>query len=380
MHIEEFKLERFFAKYEFNAPYLLCSSDPEPFLMEDILNFEEGSLENLKKQWLGYTETQGNPKLRDEIAKLYEKISSENILVHSGAEEGIFIFMNVALKSGDHVISMFPAYQSLYEIAKSIGCEVTKWELNEKDKWELDIEFLKQNIRKNTKAIILNCPHNPTGYVMSKEKLMQIIDIARKENIFIFSDEVYRFLEYKEEDRLPAICDVYENGVSVGGMAKAFALPGLRISWTATGNKNILEKMARFKDYTTICNSAPSEFLAIIAVKNKRKIFKRNLEIISSNLKMLNSFFDKYKDIFNWQLPKAATIAFPGIKLDIDVEKFCLDLIEKKGVFLLPSTKYDFGNKNFRIGFGRKNMPEALKQFEKYIIENYSTSIMVAPR
>ncbi len=343
--------------------------------MEDILNFEPGSLEGLKKQWLGYTETQGNPKLRDEITKLYEKINSENILVHSGAEEGIFIFMNVALKAGDHVIAMFPAYQSLYEIAKSIGCEVTKWEVNEKDKWELDIEFLKQNIRKNTKAIILNCPHNPTGYVMSKEKLMQIVDIAKKENIIIFSDEVYRFLEYKEEDRLPAICDVYENGVSVGAMAKAFALPGLRISWTATKNKNILEKMAKFKDYTTICNSAPSEFLAIIAIKNKEKIFERNLEIISRNLKTLNNFFDKYKDIFNWQTPKASTITFPGIKLDINVEKFCVDLIEKQGVFLLPSTKYDFGDKNFRIGFGRKNMPEALKLFEVYVTENCLTLV-----
>ncbi len=370
MQIEEFKLERFFAKHEFKAPYLLCSSDPEPFLMEELLNFEPGAFENLKKIWLGYTETQGNPKLREEITKLYEKISPENVLVHSGAEEGIFIFMNVALKPGDHVISMFPAYQSLYEVAKSIGCEVTKWELSEKDKWELDIEFLKQNIKKNTKAIILNCPHNPTGYVMNKEKLMQIVDIARKENIFIFSDEVYRFLEYRSEDRLPAVCDAYENGISVGAMAKAFALPGLRIAWTATRNKNILEKMAKFKDYTTICNSAPSEFLAIIAVKNREKIFKRNLEIISSNLKLLNSFFDKYKDIFNWQAPKAATIAFPGIKLNMDVEKFCIDLIEKRGVFLLPSTKYDFGNKNFRIGFGRKNMPFCLEKFEEYLSQN----------
>ena len=373
--LEEFKLERFFAKYEFEAPYLLCSSDPESFLVENLLNFEPNSFEGLKKQWLGYTETQGGIKLREEIINLYEKISIKDVLVHSGAEEGIFIFMNVVLKPQDHVITMFPAYQSLYEIARSIGCEITKWELNEKDKWELDIDFLKRSIKKNTKAIILNCPHNPTGYVMSKEKLMQIVDIARKENIFIFSDEVYRFLEYKAEDRLPAVCDVYENGISVGGMSKAFALPGLRICWTATRNKNILNQMAKFKDYTTICNSAPSEFLAIIAIKNKEKIFKRNIEIISGNLKLLHSFFDRYKDLFNWQLPKAGTIAFPAIRFDADIERFCIDLVEKKGVFLLPSTKYDFGNKNFRIGFGRKNMPECLERFEEYLIQNKSNTI-----
>ena len=371
MRIEEFKLERFFAKYEFKAPHLLCSSDPESFSIEELLDLEPDSMESFKKQWLGYTETQGNPKLRKEITKLYEKINPENILVHSGAEEGIFIFMNVALKPCDHIITMFPAYQSLYEVAKSVGCEVTKWVLDENDSWELNIDFLKQNIKKNTKAIILNCPHNPTGYVMSKDKLMQIVDIARKENIFIFSDEVYRFLEYKDEDRLPAICDVYENGISIGGMSKAFALPGLRICWTATKNKEILNQIAKFKDYTTICSSAPSEFLSELAIRNKERIFRRNIEIILHNLKILNVFFDKYKDIFNWQLPKAGTIAFPGIKLDVDVEIFSIDLIEKKGVFLLPGTKYDFGNKNFRIGFGRKNMPDALKLFEGYIIENH---------
>ena len=369
MQIEEFKLERFFAEYEFKTPYLLCSSDPEAFSIEELLSFESGSFENMKKIWLGYTETQGNPKLREEITKLYEKVNPENVLVHSGAEEGIFIFMNVALQAGDHVIAMFPAYQSLYEVAKSIGCEVTKWKLNEKNRWELDLDFLKQNIKKNTKAIIINCPHNPTGYVMSKEKLMQIVDIARKENILIFSDEVYRFLEYRDENRLPAICDVYENGITISGMSKAFAMPGLRICWTTTKNKNILTKMATFKDYTTICCSAPSEFLAIVAIRNSEKIFKRNLEIISFNLKLLNIFFDKHKDIFTWQEPKAGTIGFPGIKFDIDIEKICVDLIEKKGVFLLPSTKYNFGSKNFRIGFGRKNMSICLAKFEEYLNE-----------
>ncbi|MBI3590923.1 MAG: aminotransferase class I/II-fold pyridoxal phosphate-dependent enzyme [Candidatus Melainabacteria bacterium] len=378
MKIADFELERFFAKYEFTAPYLLCSSDPESFSLEELLSFEPGSIDAFKKQWLGYTETQGSLKLRNEITKTYKNIMPENILVHSGAEEGIFIFMNVALEKGDHVIVQFPAYQSLYEVASAIGCEVTKWTLKEKDNWELDIDFLKKNIRKDTKAIILNLPHNPTGYLPSKNKLEEIIKIARENNIIIFSDEVYRFLEYNESDRLPAICDLYENGVSVGGMSKAFALPGLRICWSATKNKEILNKMAAFKDYTTICSSAPSEFLSIIALKHKEKIFKRNLEIIKTNLKTLDDFFKRYKDTFNFQAPKAGTIAFPSIKLETDIEKFCIDLIEKKGVFLLPSTKYDFGNKNFRVGFGRKNMPQCLKKFEEYLNESHSKRVILS--
>ena len=362
-----FKLERFFAKYEFSAPYLLCSSDPEPLLIEELLNFEPASFEIFKKQRLGYTETKGNPELRHEITRLYETINPENVLVHSGAEEAIFIFMNVILDPGDHVIVQFPAYQSLYEVAKSIGAELTYWKVKEENNWELDIDFLKQNIRKNTKAIILNLPHNPTGYLMDKNKLEQIIKIAREKNIFVFCDEVYRFLEYKDEYRLPAVCDLYENSFSVGAMSKAFALPGLRIGWISTRNKKVLEEIAAFKDYTTICSSAPSEFLSLIALRNKEKVFKRNLGIILKNLKILNSFFTKYKEIFSWIPPKAGTIAFPCIKQDINIENFSLDLVEKKGVFLLPSTVYDFGNKNFRIGFGRNNFKVCLEKFEEYL-------------
>ena len=364
-----FKLERFFAKYEHSVPYLLCSSDPESFLVEELLNLEAGSREAFNKCWLGYMEAIGSITLRQEITKLYSDIKEDEVLVHAGAQEVIFVFMNTMLNKGDHVIVHFPNYQSLEEVARSSGAEVTRWKTKEEDNWELDIDFLKQSIKKSTKAIVINCPHNPTGYLMKKEKLNEIVEIARKNNILIFSDEVYRFLEYNEKDRLPAICDIYENGISCGVMSKAFGLAGLRIGWAATKNIKILNEMTIFKDYTTICVSAPSTFLAELALRNKEKILKRNLEIIQSNLTTLNSFFAKYQDLFNFKTPKAGTIAFPSIKLETDTEKFCLDLVDKKGVFLLPSTVYDFGNKNFRIGFGRKDMSKCLGIFEEYLVK-----------
>ena len=305
-----------------------------------------------------------------EISKLFKNINLDEILVFAGAEEGIFIFMNVLLKKGDNVIVQYPAYQSLYEIADSIGCEVTKWEMSDKNNWELDIEFLKKNIKKNTKAIIINCPHNPTGYLMSKEKFNQIIQIAEEKNIHIFSDEVYRYLEYKETDRLPAMADIYEKGISLGVMSKTFGLAGLRIGWISTRDKELFKKIASFKDFTSICNSAPSEFFSTLALKHKEHLIKRNLEIIDKNLKLLDKFFDKYNHLFEWVRPKAGSIAFPRIKFKNNVEDFCIDVVNKKGVLLLPSTKYDSGNKHFRIGFGRKNMPEALKKLEEYIKEH----------
>ncbi len=371
MRIKDFKLEQFFTKYEFIAPYLLCCSDCESFSVGELLELDENSEEDLKGLSLGYTETQGNPSLRKEISNLYENIDLDDVVVLLGAEEGIFIFMNVFLDKGDHIIVQYPAYQSLFEVAISIGCEVTKWEMNEQNNWELEIDFLKNSIKNNTKAIVINCPNNPTGYLMSKEKLQMIIDIAKKNDIYIFSDEVYRFLEYDEKDRLPAMCDIYNKGISLGDMSKTFALPGLRIGWIATKDKSLIQKIISFKHYTSICNSALSEFFSILVLKNKEYVIKRNLNLIENNLKLLDKFFNDYNHLFEWVKPQAGVIGFPRIKFNEDIEKFYSDLLKKKGVLLMSSTNFDFGGKHFRIGFGRKNMPEALEKLEKYIQEYY---------
>ena len=197
-----------------------------------------------------------------------------------------------------------------------------------------------------------------------------IIDIAKKHDLYIFSDEVYRFLEYDEKDRLPAMCDIYNKGISLGDMSKAFALPGLRIGWIATKDKSLIKKIISFKHYTSICNSAPSEFFSILTLRNKEYFVKRNLKLIENNLKILGKFFDNYSRLFTWIKPQAGLIAFPRIKFNKNVEEFCIDLLNKKGVLLMPSTNFNFGDKHFRIGFGRKSMPEALEKLEEYIQEN----------
>ncbi|MCQ1536997.1 aminotransferase class I/II-fold pyridoxal phosphate-dependent enzyme [Methanosarcina sp. KYL-1] len=372
MRIKDFKLERFFAKYEFSAPYLLSSSDCESFTVAELLALEENAEEQFKNLRLGYTEAQGNPELRDEISKLYDNVKPEEVLVFSGAEEGIFIFMNVLLEPGDHIIVQCPAYQSLYAVAEAIGCRVTTWEMKPENWWRPDLGLLKKSIceNKNTKAIILNSPHNPTGFQFSGEEFDAIVEIAKANGLYVFSDEVYRFLEYDPRDRLPAAADLYEKGLSLGVMSKTFGLPGLRIGWIAAKDRKLLRRLAAFKDFTTICNSAPSEFLAALALRHREILIERNLEIVRKNLELLDAFFEKHTGLFEWIRPGAGPIAFPELRPDIDVEEFCVDLAEKNGVLLLPGTMYDIGGRQFRIGFGRKNMPEALKEFEKYIEKN----------
>ncbi|MBU0758381.1 MAG: aminotransferase class I/II-fold pyridoxal phosphate-dependent enzyme [Nanoarchaeota archaeon] len=372
MKIRDFKLERFFAKYEFAAPYLLCSSDCEAMDIKELLEISGVSDNDLKKVWLGYTETLGDKELKKEISKLYVSTKPESIMTLAGAEEGIFIFMNTVLSRGDDVIVQMPGYQSLYEIAESIGAKVIPWKMSHKENWELDIDFLNKNITEKTKAIVINTPHNPTGYQIPIEKYKDIVNIAKKNGLFLFSDEVYRGLEYDAADRLAAACDIYDKAISLGVMSKTYGLAGLRIGWVGTKDAGLLSRMASFKDYTSICNSAPSEYLATIALKNKDKIVKRNLAIIDKNFKLLDRFFDKYSDIFTWIRPKAGSIGFAEIKSNMDSQKFCIDLTNKKGVLLLPGSMYDYGHRHFRLGFGRKNMAEALRRLGEYVDENLS--------
>src|SRR5271157_530438 len=248
MKIEPFRLERYFANYEFSAPYLLCCSDCESLGVKDLLVMEPQARQRLDDLWLGYTESKGNPELRNQIASLYQNISSEQILVHSGAEEVIFNFMNAALTPGEHIIVHYPCYQSLAQVALSASCQVTHWETSPANGWELDLDFLADAILPETRAIVINCPHNPTGYLLRRDKLDAIIAIAHQHNLILFSDEVYRGLEYSPQDALPAVCELYEHGVSLGVMSKSFGLAGLRIGWIATQDGELYNKMAGFKD------------------------------------------------------------------------------------------------------------------------------------
>jgi aspartate/methionine/tyrosine aminotransferase len=367
MKINPFKLERYFARYEFTAPYLLSCSDCEPLMMNELLGLaNESSLDLWNKLKLSYTESQGHPLLRHEIAEIYETIKPEDVVVVS-PEEGIFISMNILLKPADHVICTFPGYQSLYEIAQSIGCEVSKWEPTEKGNFA--IEDLCELIKDNTRLIIINFPHNPTGQTLAKEDFMQIISLAAEKNITVFSDEMYRLLEYDSIDRLSSVSDIYENSISLFGLSKSFALPGLRLGWLTSKNRQYIQKIISFKDYTTICPPAPSEILALIALQNKEQILGRNLTIIKENLNILENFALKHQHFIRLQKPKAGTICFPELQLKEPVEVFCEKLVNQTGIMLLPATVYNYHRPCVRIGFGRRDMPKIFEIFEKTIPE-----------
>lgn len=366
MHLPAFQLERYLSRYEFSAPRLLCTSDCESLSIADLLALEDEAKERFMARNLGYTETQGDPELRAGIAGLYAGVSPENVLVSAGAEEAIFLYMNAMLSPGDEIVVQCPAYQSLHEVGRGIGCRIKAWTLSDADGWRPDIERLKDLVTPSTKAIVINSPHNPTGAQMTKEEFFAVKEIAEERGIHVFSDEVYRFLEHDPKDRLPPMADIYEKGVSVGVMSKSFGLAGLRIGWTAAQDTGVLARMAALKDYTTICCSAPSEFLSTLALRHREEIVERNLGIVRENLPLLDRFFARHGDRFSWVRPRAGAIAFPRL-LQGSASAFCREAVEEAGVLLLPSETYGYGDSHFRIGFARRDMPAALSALSEFL-------------
>lgn len=364
--MQPFALERYFSKYEFSAKYILSASDCESLTMRELLSMADSeSLRLWDDLKLSYTETLGYPMLREEISKLYRSVLPDQILV-AAPEELIFIAMHALLRRGDRIIATTPAYQSLHEIATTIGCRIERWELQPtNDGWRLDLQFLADHVSHDTKLIIINFPHNPTGHQLSLDAQRTILQIARNHSIPIFSDEMYRGAEYRSEDRLPPIADEYELGISLWGLSKSFALPGLRIGWLAAKNAKFLAACSGMRDYLTICNSAPGEILGLIALRNEDQILQRTRTIISRNLDIAESFFGRHSESFTWLKPKAGSVAFPFLAKHLSIEEFCRKLVEQKSLLITPGSLFQYPGNHFRIGIGRTNFSEALSLLEE---------------
>jgi aspartate/methionine/tyrosine aminotransferase len=367
MRIPDFKLERYFARWEFSAPYLLCSSDLEGWPMSELLALADpDSRARWEKLTLGYTESTGLPALREEIATLYPGLSSEQVLTFAGAEEAVFILMNVLLGPGDHAVVTWPGYQSLHEVARATGAQVTLLPLREEEGWELDLVALLQALQPNTRLIVVNFPHNPTGALPGPATFEALCALAEERGVYLLSDEVYRLLEHAPARTLPTAAERTARGISLGVMSKAFGLAGLRVGWLACRDAELLARCAAYKDYTSICNSAPSEVLALMALRAREKVLARSRALLEDNLHRLDVFFARHADTFRWVRPRAGSVAFPRLLREMPVAEFCQALVDKEGVLLLPGEVYDFPGNHFRLGLGRASLPEALARLERF--------------
>jgi aspartate/methionine/tyrosine aminotransferase len=375
--LPEFRLESFFARWEFAARYHLTASDAQSMPMAQLLGLAD---EDGRARWeslqLGYTESRGLPALRAAIAATYSRVSEDEILCFAGAEEALYLAMQVLLEPGDHAVVVTPNYQAAETVPLSV-CDVTGVALRAADGWALDLDEVTAALRPATRLLSVNFPNNPTGAVPDPGTWLRLAGLCEERGITLFSDEVYRGLEQPPHAPLPQAADLSPGALSLNVMSKAYGLPGLRIGWIACRDPAVRSRLERAKDYTTICNSAPSEILALIALRARDRILDRNRQIVAASLTAFDEFFARFADLFEWQRPDGGCVSFPRYLGPDGVEAMCAELLADAGVLLLPASLYrsqltPTPADRFRVGVGRSDPQEGLDQWARWLDQRQS--------
>ncbi|MFC4950836.1 aminotransferase class I/II-fold pyridoxal phosphate-dependent enzyme [Pseudonocardia sp. GCM10023141] len=371
--LPDFRLERYFSRWEFAATHHLTASDAETLTIRELLALgTDADRAEFDELGLGYTETWGGARLRAAIARTYSGCSPADVLVFAGAEEAIFWTMQLLAEPGRHVVVTVPNYQAMETIPRAAGADVSGVLLDAADGWRLDLDAVRAALRPDTAIVAVNFPNNPTGAVPDQQTWRALVELCTERGIRLVSDEVYRGIELDPAHTLPQAADLSPTAASINVMSKSYGLPGLRIGWVACRDHAVLERLERHKHYTSICSAGPSELLAAIALDAGAWIHERNRGIIAANLPLVEAFFARHADLFDWSQPDGGCVAFPRYRGAEGVEAFCRDLVEQAGVLLLPASIYasDLAAgpvDRFRIGLGRRDPAPALAAFEQFL-------------
>lgn len=377
--IESFSVEKWMDQYENHCKYNIaetCCASISVDELRDLSDDKERAILNTSTR-LTYGAIRGSTQLRSNLARLYSaKVTSpllpENILTTAGAIQANYLCAYALVGPGDHVICHYPTYQSLFEIPKQLGADVDLWKAKPENGWIPEIDELKKLIKPNTKLIVLNNPNNPTGAVLKRSFLQEVVDIAAERGIIILGDEVYRPLFHSigplDSGFPPSLVSMgYDKVVVTGSMSKAYALAGIRVGWIASRSTEIIEILAEARHYTTISVSQLDEQVAAFALHQNtvHGLLSRNLKLAKTNIELMDRFVLKNDDACEWIRPLAGTTAFVKFHREgqaVDSVDFCQKLLEKTGVLFVPGSEC-FGAEfkgYVRIGF--VNHTETLKE------------------
>lgn len=369
MQITPFATEHFFAQYEFTAPYQLCNSDCETVTVAELLTLADLSMEQFGQLSLGYTESLGNPDLRAQIAASYANIDIEHVIMLGTPIEGIYLAARAALNPGDEVIVMTPAYDALNNMfAHVVGAEnVRTWAIVPgKGQWQLDLARLRQLITPRTKMLVVNFPHNPTGYLPTPDQLNELVQIIDQNELILFCDEMYFGLVHSGTVPIRSAAELSKRAIVLSGLSKTYGLPGLRTGWLVVQDEALRQNIINWKFYTSICPPAPSEFLALAAWRVRDQLRDKNIARIEANLHLADAFFQRWPDLFTWRRPLAGSVALVEMHVP-SVMAYATKLVGEAGVLLLPAVTLGATDQQMRMGFGRAAFPKALQKFEDYL-------------
>lgn len=368
VRIEPFELERWMTTYETRVRWDIAESGIYPMSTREILSLlpeeeRQSRLDELLDVRLGYSEACGSRELRELIAATYANTSPEEILITTGAIEANFLLFNELLSPGDRVIVVSPAYQQLISVPRAIGCDVVLWRLRQNGGFHYELDDLNRLATPETRLIVINTPHNPTGAMLAEDELGEIYELAERLDAWILSDEAYRWLDLPGSVPLaPPLRDRGPRAISTGTFSKPFGLPGLRIGWIAAP-EDIVKRCWGMRDYISLSPGKMNDALATIAFRHRGKITERTRAIVAQNLDVAERWFAENGDLVSWTPPMGGLLAMMKYNLDVPSFSLASRLAEDYSVMLAPGSTFGYeGYLRLGIGSSPELFSEGLRQ------------------
>ncbi|MAE60862.1 MAG: dipeptidase [Planctomycetaceae bacterium] len=344
MWFQRMTLEVWFDKYQYEVDYDIGESAVK-YMTFDQLGVDLAGLP------LRYGYHEGRPDLRELLAHDYPGFTGENVIVTSGGSEANFAIMSALCKPGDHVIVEHPNYASMYEVPRSLGCNVELFHLEYDNAFKPDIDKLQSMITPETKIVSLTHPNNPTGSMVTEGELRRIIEIIENNNTYLLFDETYREMCF--DFMLPPASILSPRVISLSSMSKCYGIPGIRLGWAATQDKQLLAQLLAIREQISITNNVMSEAIALKVLADKEKFLANARRQIKTNRDYVDQWMAA-RDDFEWIFPEAGVVGFPRLKktTGVDPEDLIVSIVENYRTFTIPGRCFESDNHHFRLGFG----------------------------
>lgn len=369
MKITPFAVEQWMNAHETRCRYNLAETCVESLTIAELLDMvgqKDSILDELLPLKMTYGAIEGSDRLRSAIAALYDFATINNVLVTHGAIGANSLVYQALVGPGDRVVTVVPTYQQHYSIPESLGADVQRLHLRAENGYLPDLEELRRLVTPATKLIAFSNPNNPTGSLMERVSLEEIVRIAASVGAYILSDEVYRGTTQQSDTLTESVADLYPKGISTGSMSKAFSLAGLRLGWIC-GPTEVLRAAEIHRDYNTISVGILDDVFSSVALENRDKILARSRALVRTNLATLDRWM-KSESALSYVKPRAGTISLLKYSFDMPSKDFCVRLLNETGVLFTPGSAFEV-ECTVRIGYANNHavLEEGLRHTSAFL-------------
>lgn len=374
MQLKPFLLDVWLDQYEHNIEFNLGASTGPTWTVNDILALAD---DEIRHRFLNHNLVYGRPagadSLREAIAEM-QGVPVETVQIVTGASEALVALMWLAAEPGANVIIPLPGYAPFSALPQSLGLETRFYRLRRENAFRVDPDEIKQLTDSNTKLILVNSPHHPTGATIGDGEMEALHDFAAERGIQLVSEEVYHPIYHGRQTKSAA---PLPNATVIGDLSKAFALPGVRTGWMIEHDAQRRRQYWTARAYFSISNTTTGEILSEIAIRNRGAVLGKTQEISTRNLKLLDRFMGEHRDVLGWIPPQGGMTAFPWLVSGEDARPFCQGAAER-GVLLAPGDCFDAPS-HFRLGFAAAgdNFSQALDRFGSFV-KSWSSKVVTA--